>query len=479
MSALIRVRILNIRSVVECRSEYILVKMRRVISPREAALQVIYQVTEQKAFASLALNEVLNSSKLESRDRNLATELAYSTIKAWNTIDWVLDLFVRGSIKKLPAWIRSILRLGASQLLYIERIPSRASIYETVELAKKYGHRGTVSLVNGVLRNIARNIDNLPYPDVNRDPVGYLSLRYYHPRWLVSKWLEQFGLKETEELLRINNEPAPMVIRTNTLKISVPSLIKRLQEENVTVRPVRFAPEGMEVEGLGTVNESSSFQEGLFYIQDEGSQVVSHALKPEPGSVVIDASAAPGGKTTHIAQLMGNKGTILSCDVHENRLKLIDENCRRLGVNCVKTKMVDARQLGNFFPEIADYLLIDAPCSGLGVLRRRPDARWHKEETQIEELSSLQLEIMLGAKQVLKPGGVMVYSTCSIAPEENQEVINKFLDTAEDFFLDSLEDFLPVIPEDLKPSAKQGWVQLLPQCHGTDGFFIARLKKKK
>lgn len=452
-------------------------KLRPATSAREAALQVIYQVTEGEAYASLALDEVLNKANLEVRERALATELAYTTIKAWRTLDWALGLFLKRPLDKLPAWIRCLLRLGAAQLFYISRIPPRAAIYETVELAKKYGHRGTVGLVNGVLRRLARTEGDLPYPDAFDDPAGYLALRYCHPCWLVTRWLTQFGYQETEALCRLNNQPPPTIIRVNTLKVELEVLAARLQAEAVGVRCARYAPEGLILEGLGAVEASLSFQEGLFYVQDEGSQLVSHALNPLPGATVIDASAAPGGKSTHLAQLMKNEGTILAGDIHPGRLELINDNCRRLGVNCVQTILLDARELGSCYPEAADYLLIDAPCSGLGVLRRRADARWRKELTQTHELARLQLEILLGSRQALKPGGVLVYSTCSVAPEENQQVIRQFLAEAKEFSLVPLE--LPFMPDDLQAAAKQGWVQFLPQRHGTDGFFICRMQKSK
>ncbi|WP_258359452.1 16S rRNA (cytosine(967)-C(5))-methyltransferase RsmB [Moorella sulfitireducens (nom. illeg.)] len=452
-------------------------KLRPAASAREAALQVIYRVTEEGAFAGLALDEVLKASGLEGRERTLATELAYSTIKAWHTLDWAVSLFLKYPLAKLPPWIRCLLRLGGAQVMFFPRIPARAAIYETVELAKKYGHRGTAGLVNGVLRNLERRKVNLPFPDPEMDPAGYLSLRYYHPRWLVEKWLAQFGYEETEGLCRADNEPAPLVIRVNTLKTTRDSLAARLGDEGVSTRPAAYAPEGLIIEGLGAVEASPSFREGLFYVQDEGSQLVSHALKPAPGSFVIDASAAPGGKTTHLAQLMAGRGTILACDVHPSRLELIKENCRRLGVTCVQTVLADARELGERYPGRADYLLIDAPCSGLGVLRRRPDARWRKELAGIKEMARLQLEILLGARRALKPGGILVYSTCSLAPEENQEVVRQFLDRAREFSLASLQPWLPAVPPDLETAARQGWLQFLPQRHGTDGFFMARLKR--
>jgi len=454
-----------------------MIKRRPAESAREAALQVVYRVMEEGAFASLALNEILQDARINTQDKSLATELAYSTIKAWQTLDWVLGLFIKKPLNKMPPWIRCLLRLGAAQLLFIDRIPAWAAINETVELAKKYGHRGTVSLVNGVLRNLDRKKEKIPYPDAASDPAGYLALRYYHPLWLVTRWLNEFGYRETESLCRINNEPAPLIVRANTLKTGIDELIKRLREEGAVSKRCRFSPEGLIVEDLGSVEASPSFQEGLFYVQDEASQLVSHALKPLPGAKVIDVSAAPGGKTTHLAQLMENRGLILAGDIHPGRLEMIKENCRRLGIECVETVQIDAREWGSRYPEVAEYLLIDAPCSGLGVLRRRPDARWRKELNQIGEMSQLQLEILMGASKALKPGGILVYSTCSIAREENQEVIRKFLEQDPYFKMVSLEHINTLLPADLKEDTRKGWLQFLPQRHGTDGFFIARLKK--
>ncbi|HHP51544.1 MAG TPA: 16S rRNA (cytosine(967)-C(5))-methyltransferase RsmB [Moorella mulderi] len=446
------------------------------VSAREIALQVIYRVMEEGAYANIALDEVLARHTLNKEDRALATELAYTTIKAWGTLDWALELYSRYPLKNLPPRIRCILRLGAAQLMLIPRIPPWAAIYESVELAKKYGHRGTASLVNAVLRKLDRDKGRLLYPDPQEDPAGYLALKYFHPRWLVEKWLSLFGFQETEALCQANNQPAPMVIRVNILKTSVSQLIALLEKEGARAEPARYAPEGLVVEGLGPLQDSPSFQQGLFYVQDEGSQLVAHALKPRPGSVVIDACAAPGGKSTHMAQLMGDEGTILACDIHFHRLELIRENCIRLGVNSVQPLLMDARELGKHYPEKADYLLVDAPCSGQGILRRRPDVRWRKELATTQELAELQFSILMGAKGALKKGGFMVYSTCSLAPEENQGVIQRFLKASPEFSLVSLEG-LPNLPADLLEEARQGWVQYLPHRHGIDGFFIARLTK--
>ncbi|MGI9952331.1 16S rRNA (cytosine(967)-C(5))-methyltransferase RsmB [Moorellaceae bacterium AZ2] len=448
------------------------------MTSREAALRIVYRVYEEGAYANLAANEVLGAAELAPRERALATEIAYTAIKAWNTVDWALNLCLeKKRLEDLPAWIRSVLRVGAAQLLFLSRMPARAAVYETVELAKKYGHKGTVALVNAVLRRLLSQKDRLPYPDIKEDPVEHIALRYYHPPWLVARWLEQFGLEETVKLCQANNAPPPLTVRVNTLKADVLSLAEILNKEGIRVYPARYAPDGLALQDLVALERCPAFRQGLFYVQDEASMLVGYALAPPPGSTVIDANAAPGGKTTHLAQLMGNKGTILALDIHPGRLQLIEENCRRLGVTCVTTELADASRLGEKYAGVADYLLVDAPCSGLGVLRRRPDARWRREPREIEELPGLQLSILKGSVGCLKPGGVLVYSTCSLAPEENQEVLRRFLQEADFMEYEDLSGYIPNLPPDLKGQAESGQVQFLPHRHGTDGFFIARLRR--
>ncbi|MGB9660629.1 MAG: 16S rRNA (cytosine(967)-C(5))-methyltransferase RsmB [Moorellaceae bacterium] len=448
------------------------------MTSREAALHIVYRVQEEGAFANLAAKEVLGATGLARRERALATDIAYTAIKAWNLIDWALNLCLhKRKLEELPPWIRCVLRVGAAQLLFLTRIPARAAIYEAVELAKKYGHRGTASLVNAVLRRLETYKSQLPYPPLEEDPVNHIALRYYHPSWLVARWLEELGIEETVKLCRANNQPPPAVIRVNTLKISVSSLRERLSRQGIKVYPARYAPEALVVEEGAVGEESADFRQGLFYIQDEASILVGHAVAPEPGSTVIDACAAPGGKTTHLAQMMQDRGRIWAVDIHAHRLQLIQENCHRLGVTCVQTVQADAAELGRRFAGTADYLLLDAPCTGLGVLRRRPDIRWRKDLQRLEELSRLQLSLLSGSVEALKPGGVLVYSTCSLAPEENQEVLQRFLQETPGMVYEDLSGYLPSLPPDLKEQAAAGQVQFWPHRHGTDGFFVARLRR--
>lgn len=441
-------------------------------------MHIVYQVLERGAFANLAANEVLRDSGLQARDRALAREIAYTAIKAWNTIDWALNLYLsRRKLEDLPSWIRCILRIGASQILFLSRIPPWAAVYETVALAKRYGHQGTASLVNAVLRRLLLQKEQLPYPDVKEDPVAYISLRYYHPSWMVAEWLSRWGLEETIALCQANNIPPPLTIRVNTLKAGISFVQEVLAKEGIKTYPCRYAPEGLVVEELDTLEDNLAFKKGLFYVQDEASMLVSHALKPHPRSIVVDATAAPGGKTTHLAQLIKNQGQILAFDTHKKRLRLIADNCRRLGVTCVELHLGDARLLGALYPNVADYLLVDVPCSGLGVLRRRPDARWRKDAQKVEELAETQLAILKGALGVLRPGGVLVYSTCTLTWKENEGVIERFLQEIPGVTLEDLSAYLPALPQDLIEQARRGQVQFLPHKHGIDGFYIARLRK--
>jgi 16S rRNA (cytosine967-C5)-methyltransferase len=370
----------------------------------------------------------------------------------------------------MTVWVRNVLRMGTYQLLYMERIPPSAACNEAVNLMKRYGHAGTAKFVNGILRAISRQKDEIRFPDVQADPVRHIALRFSHPDWMVKRWLARNGMEETINLCKANNEIPPLSVRTNTLKITRSQLREKLEEAGLSIEKSRWAPEGLILEGFSALGQLAALQEGLFQVQDESSMLVAHILDPQPGEFIIDACGAPGGKTTHIAQKMGNRGRILSTDIHEHKLKLTMENCRRLGIDIVETQAMDARHLHERFSRQADRVLVDAPCSGLGVLRRKPDARWRKSPEMLAELPKLQMEILNSAAECVKPGGVLVYSTCTIEPVENQEVVQGFLATHGAFSLEQAGKYLPV-------AQAAEMVQLYPQRDGVDGFFIARMKR--
>ncbi|MDA8235691.1 MAG: 16S rRNA (cytosine(967)-C(5))-methyltransferase RsmB [Clostridia bacterium] len=448
-------------------------------TPRELALLVLHAVEQDGAYANLELNKVLEKYQPSKLDRGFITELVYGTLRSLHHLDWVLGGFLSRPLNSLTPWIRNILRLGVYQIFYLDKVPPSAAVNEAVNLAKNYGHGGTVKFVNGVLRNLLRNKDNIEYPDLKKNPALHISVVYSHPLWMVEKWLAQLGQEATINLCRANNEAPPTTIRTNTLRIERDALVTKLSGEDLEVKETSFVPEGLRVEGFVSLGSLPAFKEGLFQVQDESSMLVGHICRPREGFFVIDACSAPGGKTTHLAQLMNNRGTIVALDIHPHKLGLIQDNCHRLGITCVQPHNLDARQLPGEWKEQADLVLVDAPCSGLGVLRRRPDARWRKEAQDLPAIQKLQLEILDGAAQCVKPGGTLVYSTCTITPEENTEVITKFLAAHPEFAPEDLSPYLPKPLQQLNlPTAREGFIQLLPHLHGMDGFFIARLNRR-
>jgi len=447
------------------------------MTAREIALRVLKAVEEKKAYANLALNQMLEKYRPGKLDRSFTTELVYGVVRYLNTLDWVLGKFIKRSLKEQTPWVRNILRLGAYQIMYMDRVPASAACNESAVLARKYGHPGSVGFVNGVLRNLARNLHSIEFPHIEKDPVAHISLRYAHPEWMVKRWLSEYGREETIKLCQANNKPAPNTIRTNTLKISRRQLASRLLEEGLDVSETRFAPEGLNIGGFYSLGSLGSFQEGLFQVQDESSMLAGHALSPEPGAKVLDACGGPGGKTTHLAQLMQNKGKILSVDIHGHKLGLVRESCRRLGIRIVETKEADVRELAASYEGWADFVLVDAPCSGLGVLRRRPDAKWRKDKLQLSKLCELQLSILEAAARCVKAGGVILYAVCTITPEETTEVASEFLNKSGNFIRESLAGYLPEELFTAKDTDRSN-IMLLPHIHGTDGFFMARFKKR-
>ncbi|MDI6711324.1 MAG: 16S rRNA (cytosine(967)-C(5))-methyltransferase RsmB [Bacillota bacterium] len=448
------------------------------IGAREIALHVLKAVEADGAYANLALNRALEEHQPSKLDRGFATELAYGTVRTLNTLDWIISRFLQKPLAAQNIWVRNILRQGAYQLFYMDRVPPPAACNEAVELAKKYASPGTAGFVNGVLRNIIRHREEIVFPSLEEDPVGHISLKYSHPTWIVERWLDEFGIEGTIALCRANNVTPPNTVRTNTLRITREALAERLEAEGLQVQKTRFAPEGLEIKGFYSLHALPSFQEGLFQVQDESSMLVAHAVNPVPRSRALDVCSAPGGKTTHLAQLMRDEGTVMALDVHPHKLELIRQNCRRLGVTSVQAVLKDARDIPGAFTEWADYVLVDAPCSGLGVLRRRPDARWRKEPAQMAALVRLQDAVLQAAARCVRPGGVLVYSTCSITHEENLGQVQNFLGRHPDFVL---EDLGPFLPGGLAEPAllARGHVTMYPHVQGTDGFFIARMRRRK
>lgn len=443
---------------------------------RDSALHVLRAVEAEGAYANLAMNKILGEHRLSKLDRAFATELGYGSIRTLNTLDWILSGFLKKPLSEQTVWTRNILRLAVYQIFYMDKVPAAAACNEAVEQTKRFGSAGEAKFVNGVLRNIIRSRERIKFPSLAEDPVDHIALKYSHPIWLVERWLKEFGLEDTIALCRADNAAPPNTVRVNTLRVDLPTLVEKLRDEGVSCVKTRYAPEGLEIKGFPTLNDLTSFREGLFVVQDESSMLVGHAVGPSPGMRVIDVCSAPGGKTTHLAQLMRDQGTIIASDIYPHKLRLVIENCQRLGIKCVQPEVRDARELSASYAEWVDCVLVDAPCSGLGVLRRRPDARWRKEPEQIPGLINLQEAILAEAARCVRLGGVLVYSTCSITDEENLGQVQKFLAGHPHFRLEDLNGLLPAELADREALAR-GYVQLLPHLHGTDGFFIARMRR--
>lgn len=446
-------------------------------SPRQAAAGILTQVEAEKAYANLLLQNRL-AHYPEARDRQFITMLVNGVLKHRLTLDFALRLHLSKPLSSLPHQVRSILRIGAWQVLFMEKTPTAVAVNEAVELTKGSQHKFS-ALVNSVLRQVSARGWDLPWPDPKREPVRYLSVRYSHPEWLVRRWWKRWGFDETQALCQADNEPAPTWIRTNTLKVSRLELEQRLEEEGVETELGARVPESLIIREFGAVEKLQSFQEGLFTVQDESSQLVAHVLSPVPGEHVLDACSAPGGKTTHLAQLMDNKGLILAFDVHSHKLNLIEGLADRLGVSIIEPHLGDARALPGVKPLSQERVLVDAPCSGLGVIRRKADLRWQKEDQDLQELPVLQLAILEKAAECVALGGELLYSTCTVEPEENFEVAKSFRQAHPEFEPVDLREGLPFTlteEQDARQAAK-GMLQLLPHRHGMDGFFLAKFRR--
>ncbi|MDI6871539.1 MAG: 16S rRNA (cytosine(967)-C(5))-methyltransferase RsmB [Bacillota bacterium] len=453
---------------------------------RELALEVLCAIEERGAYASLALGSALARSGLSAADRGLATELVYGVVRRRLTLDWVIGQFATRPVGSLAPWVRNLLRLSLYQMLYLTRVRPEAACHEAVEIAKTRGHRGTAGFVNAVLRAFLRGRDNLAWPDPESGPAKHLAVRESHPEWLVERWLARLGFGETAELLAVNNQPPPLVLRVNRRRASREEVLAGLAERGVEAEASRWVPEGIVLRSRGgAVEELPEVAKGLVQVQDEASMLIAHLVAPEPGERVLDAAAAPGGKATHLAELMDDRGEVRALDVHPGKLRLISENAARLGLSSVRPELRSALELAEAadWSRSFDRALLDAPCTGLGVLRRRPDARWRKEPGDVAALSAQQRQLLRSVAQTVRRGGRLVYSTCSTEPEEGEEV-------AEDFLRDQGGEFVVLAAREIlaergvaaggTASAFNGpYLRLWPHRHGTDGFFAACFERRK
>ena len=441
-------------------------KVSVIMNGREAALQALLQIWEEGAYTAIALNRVMRQAKLEEMDRRFATELVNGAVKARGALDFILGQMVNRPLQKLEPAVYCILHLGLYQIFYLDRIPSSAACNESVNLAKKFSHRGTDKFVNGVLRGTLRQKELL-WEKIQSD----ISLRLCHPQWLVQRWQKQFGDAETEALCRWDNEPASLCLRVNTLMTARDAFLQDLREMGCEGEVSPWCPDGVVMtKSPGLAALLRTFPHS-FYVQDESSMLPAMVLQPKAGEEILDLCAAPGGKTTHIAALMENKGRITACDIYPHKLRLIAENAKRLKLENIKTELQDGTVLREDWTESFDRVLVDAPCSGLGVLRRRAEARWTKTEKGLQEFPALQQRILENASQYVKPGGVLLYSTCTTEEKENGKQAERFLQSHRDW--KQIGFFHPRTGALLKE------LQLYPHRDGVDGFYLTLLQKEK
>ncbi|MCM3698379.1 16S rRNA (cytosine(967)-C(5))-methyltransferase RsmB [Paenibacillus macerans] len=449
-------------------------------SARSVALEVLTAVEQEGAYSNLLLNGALQKSGLSGPDAGLATELVYGTIQRLNTIDFFLAPFVTKGLGKLAPWVRNLLRLSFYQLHYLDRIPPHAAVNEAVNIAKKKGHQGISGMVNGVLRSVLRRKEELTLPE-DLLPVSRIALAHSHPEWLVARWIEQYGEATAEAICRANNEPPAVSVRVNRTRTSREEMLRLMEGQGLTASASPISPDGIIVHSGGNMALTSWYREGLISVQDESSMLVAEAVDPQPGMSVLDCCAAPGGKTCHMAEILEGGGEVVANDIHPHKAKLIEDHAGRLGLGNVRALSGDAMKLSDRFgPEAFDRILLDAPCSGLGVIRRKPDLKWAKTPGDIGEIAGVQQGLLDAVSGLLKPGGILVYSTCTIEPRENAEMVRRFLDRHPEFALAAEEP----AGWGQRPLAEAAGrvaegLQILPQDFHSDGFYIARLRKAR
>ncbi|WP_026476442.1 16S rRNA (cytosine(967)-C(5))-methyltransferase RsmB [Alkaliphilus transvaalensis] len=444
------------------------------MNAREGALRVLYDVEVNEAYSNIALNKELKQYKYSQLDKGFLTELVYGVLENVIYIDHVIKQFSSVKLKKIHPYTLILLRLGIYQILFLDKIPASAAVNESVNLAKKY-NKQTSGFVNAILRNTIRNDKAIKMPDKEKETVKYLSITYSHPEWMVEQFLKHFSLDFTEELLKANNETPELNLRVNTLKISVDECIKLLKEQGFEVQQNPYIKEALTLNNVTSLQDFQLLKEGYLYIQDFGSMLIARVMDPKEEDFIIDVCSAPGGKTTHMAQLMKNKGKILARDVHDHKLKLIKKNAKTLGINIIKTEAFNGKELDENLIDMADGVLVDAPCSGFGIIRRKPEIKYRKKPDDLKEITEMQLEILVKASKYVKPKGYLVYSTCTVEPSENIGIIERFLANNDKFKLVNVGKEY----SDLIPGEPQGeTVQLYPNTHKTDGFFIAKLQRK-
>lgn len=431
---------------------------------REIALKVLYKIDKEQAYSNIVLNEEIkqNRRKLNEKDIGLISEIVYG-VTTWRlTLDEIIKKHSKIKLKKISPWILNVLRMGIYQVIFLDKIPKSAAVNESVNLAKRYGHSYSSNFVNAILRKIEKN-DYEEFFEIN-DDIEKISKTTSMPEWIIKELLKNNNIEKVKQICRNSNLKPQITIRVNTLKTTKKDLTKKLEEQNIQYREINMKESLSEdfliLNKLKNIEDLDLFRTGYFTIQDISAGLTAKILNPQPGELVLDACSAPGGKTTYMAELMKNKGNIEAWDIYKHRTKLVEQNAKRLGIEIIKTQVKDASIYDENLNEKFDKILLDVPCLGIGVIKRKPDIKWQRKIEDIEEITKIQKKILSNCSKYLRKGGVLVYSTCSILKEENEKVISEFLTENKNFKID-----------------ENGIINILPN-EEKDGFFICRLHKK-
>lgn len=435
---------------------------------RGHAVKILNRVDRTDAYLDKLLEIELKNSNLSGVDKSLLFEIVHGVMRWMGRLDWILNGFYKGQFSKCVPNVKNALRVALYQILFLDKVPDYAAVNEAVDFVKKLQGQKYADLANGLLRNIIRNKESIRYPDPEEDLIGYLSAYYSHPSWMVKRWVNRFGKENTEKLLIANNNKPVLSLRVNNLVTTKDELKSLLNSVELKYTESKILPEFIRLNNLTNITDWEYFQKGYFSVQDESTGLPVKLLDPKPQMRILDLCSAPGGKTSFIADLMKNEGEIIAIDKFESRLKILEKNLKRMRVTNVKTIPVDA--LGFEDSTGFDRVLIDAPCSGLGTLTKKPDLKWKKDLGDIRKITNIQYNLLKKGASLLKPNGYLVYSTCTIEPEENIDIVKKFLSEHSNFKLVEAYDKFPKELLD-----ENGCVQTLPHIHGIDGSFAAKL----
>lgn len=437
------------------------------MNAREIAYKVLLDIEKNKNYSNMAINKHFKDVKLSNQDRGLATEIIYGVIENKYYIDYMIDKLSKVKTNKMEIYVKTLLRMGIYQIMFLNSISDYAAVNETVNLAKKKNSKVS-GFVNGILRNVIRQKETIGEIKI-KDDIDYLAVKYSYDKWMIRNWMIHFGKDFTKELLEANGQRPSIYLRTNTLKITRDELIEKLEQQNIKASKVHVVDEAIKVENLKDIENNTLYKEGLFTIQDISSMLVGKVMNPKENSLVLDVCSAPGGKTTHMATLMNNTGQVVSRDIYEHKLKLIKASCNRLNIANVDVQQFDGLSLDKDSIGKFDYVLADVPCSGLGIIRRKPEIKY-KEKEEFRDLPPIQKKILENASKYVKKGGTLIYSTCTIQDNENIDVINEFLQKNKNFLLTPIDE----VKVDLDNQEK-GYMKIYPNVHEMDGFFISKL----